>query len=259
MKLVIIIIIAVILILDSPQVISYIKKKKKERELNFNEFDDIGKIRRNREYSEKQLHNEWVALNKNLKINYKNKEENIYEGATINAIKKDENTFDTELFKKWSKEIFKCIKLGTREEIDVVKDFMLEEMYDRFIYQDEQFNEDGLQFVKEDLLIEEVKILDYGRRMAKEEIKIYIKAKIKEYIKLKDTNKVIRGNKHKAKEKVYIMTFIRQNLEGQEGFITNCPSCGAEIAETEFGKCRYCGSLVFPIRYNWTLTKFQTL
>ena len=238
---------------------SYIKKRRRSKELNFSEFDDIAKIGKNEEATEKQLHNEWSILRKNTKKNYENKEAKIYEGSTINAIEENEDIFDVELFKKWSKEIFKCIKVGTVEELEIVKHFMLEEMYDKLIYQNQQFEEDGLQFIKEDLLIEEVKILDYGKRMSREEIKIYIKCKIKEYIINKTNNKIIKGSKHRTKEKIYIMTFVKQNVEDKEGFITNCPNCGAETAETEFGKCRYCGSLVFPIRYNWTLTKFQIL
>ena len=55
------------------------------------------------------------------------------------------------------------------------------------------------------------------------------------------------------------MTFLKQNKEEQEGFIANCPNCGAETTSLEFGNCTYCNTLVFPIRYNWTLVKTETI
>lgn len=56
------------------------------------------------------------------------------------------------------------------------------------------------------------------------------------------------------------MTFHKKNdhLE-QEGFLGSCPNCGAPISQIEFGKCKYCGTVVVPIRYNWVLVKFETI
>ena len=48
-----------------------------------------------------------------------------------------------------------------------------------------------------------------------------------------------------------------------------CPNCNHKLGFFDLfpvfsyiflgGKCRYCSTLIFPIRYNWTLTKFETL
>ena len=43
----------------------------------------------------------------------------------------------------------------------------------------------------------------------------------------------------------------------KEGFLSNCPNCGAAISQIEFGKCQYCESIILPIRYNWVLVKFE--
>ena len=102
--------------------------------------------------------------------------------------------FDIELFKKWSRQIFGCIKLGTEEQLEVVKNFISEELYDKLEYQRMQFAKDGLEFVTEDLLIEKCKLYDYGKSMSKEELKILINASMKEYIIQKSTNEIIRGS-----------------------------------------------------------------
>ena len=95
--------------------------------------------------------------------------------------------------------------------------------------------------------------------MDKAQIKVFIKARLKEYIINKGTQEIIKGNARRANERGFILTFQKKDMEQQVGFVTNCPSCGASIADTEFGRCQYCDSLVNPIRYNWTLIKYEVL
>ena len=273
-------------------IIKRIKKKAETRDINFNEFDDIDNIKKQEIQEKEQMQNELEVLNKvatktffetggfihsafyakrdvekarkdmrdfefldSVEIEGKK----IYESVATTAIKEKNKTFDAKLFKKWSKEIFKCVKSGTEEELKIVKNFVIDELYDKLIYQMNQFEKDGLDYITKDLLIEKIKIADYGRWDTKEEIKVFVKVKMKEYILQKSTDRVLRGSRRRNITKKYIMTFIKQDVTEQEGFITNCPNCGAETTQTELGKCRYCSTIVFPIRYNWTLTKFQTI
>lgn len=288
----IVVILVIVGVIVLPKVIEYMKENKKNKNINFNEFDVIDKIKQQEEKDEEQMQIELEVLKevrseayreqragtissseadrrvKEAKRHLKNfrildsvevEGKKIHEDVTISALQENGNNFDTELFKKWSKEIFKCIKAGT-EELKIVKNFLTEEMYARLVYQIEQFEDDGLDFVTEDLIIEECKIFDYAKGLSKEEIKIFIKAKMREYILKKSTNEVIRGNPKIFNEKKFVMTFLKQNIEQEEGLvIKNCPNCGAENTQVEFGKCRYCSTLIFPVRYNWTLSKFETM
>lgn len=238
-----------------------IKQKRKQSEIYFDEFDDIEKIKQQEINDMQELEYEYQVLNQeyNLLDSVEVEEENIAEGNPINALRENGYNFDIGLFKKWSTQIFGCIKSGTEEQLKIIKQFMSENLYARLEKQIKLFKKDGLEFVTEDLVIEKCNIYDYGKSMSKEEIKILINATMKEYILQKDTNKILRGSNKKSYNKNIIMTFEKQNVEGNEGLIHNCPNCGAEVAQTEFGKCRYCSTLVVPIRYNWTLTKFETL
>lgn len=186
-------------------------------------------------------------------------EEDIKEGNPINALKENGHNFDVRLFKKWTRQIFGCIKSGSNEALEIAKNFMSEELYDKLSYQRKEFARDGLEFVTENLLIEKCSIYDYYKGMSKEEILILINATMVEYIINKNTNEIIRGDKNKECNKNILMTFSKQNIERDEGIIHNCPNCGAEVVKTELGKCRYCSTLLIPIRYNWTLTKFETM
>ena len=253
--------------------------------INFDEFDDIDEIKKQEKKAKENMEFEYNVLKRvadeaadreqdvdkaieeakrhlyNFKVldSVEVGEKKVVEGNSITALKENGNNFDTELFKKWSKQIFQCIKSGKEEQLKIVKHFITEEMYDKLIYQQKRFEQDGLDFVTEDLIIEECKLLDYSKGMSKEEIKIFITAKMKEYIIQKDTKRVIRGNKQTLYKKKIVMTFLKRDIEDKEGVIKNCPNCGAETIQTEFGKCRYCSTLLFPIRYNWTLIDFETM
>lgn len=279
----------VTIILFIPRIIKKYKIKKTQEKFIFNEFEDVGNIKQKDDNSIEQLNNELKVLNEIAYDVYKDKGNNIFdvareqrkavrdmhnfefldsvevndenneEGVHVNKIKEKVNEFEAELFKMWSVQIFKCIKLGKKEELEIVKEFITDQMYERLIYQKKNFEKDGLEFITEDLIIKDVTIADYAEAMDKEEIKICIEANMKEYILDKNTQRVIRGSNKKTYEKKNIMTFLKQNIISKEGFVTNCPNCGAESAQVEFGRCRYCDTLVFPIRYNWTLIKFETI
>lgn len=277
-------------------IINKIMQKKKKEQIKFDEFDDIQKIKQQEMKEKQEMEYESEVLNQVYEDTYNNSNEsNLYdimkahlnaqkevekakedlynfkvldsveveeddtEGNQISKLKENGYDFDIELFKKWSRQIFGCIKLGTEEQLEVVKNFISEELYDKLEYQRMQFAKDGLEFVTEDLLIEKCKLYDYGKSMSKEELKILINASMKEYIIQKSTNEIIRGSNSNSYNKNIIMTFTKQNIEDKEGLVHNCPNCGVEVAQTKLGKCNNCNTLVLPIRYNWTLTKFETM
>jgi len=242
-------------------IIGYICKKTlypiiKKQKLKFNEYGDFEKIQQNHSENE-QLKNELEATRKKNIIKDTNKE--VLDGVQISSIKEDDNSFDADLFKKWSRNIFTYLQLGKEEELKQIRSSISDTFYARRIQVLKDFERDNLELKREDLLIEEIKILDYSKWMDKAQIKVFIKAKLKEYIINKETQRIIKGNARRASERGFILTFQKKDADQQVGFITNCPSCGASIEDTEFGTCQYCDSLVNPIRYNWTLIKYEVL
>ena len=236
----------------NPKVQDYRKKKK----LKFNEYEDFDKIEQQRIENE-QLENELEITQKSYSIEDEN--EKIIEGVQISSILEDDDSFDAELFKKWSKNIFLYLQLGKEQDLKQIKHSISDEFFDRKIQLMRDFEKDNIELKREDLLIEEIKIFDYSKWLDKAQIKIYIKARLKEYIINKETQKVLRGDSRKSSERGFILTFQKKDSNKQVGFVNNCPSCGATIADTEFGTCQYCGNLVNPIRYNWTLIKYEVI
>jgi len=150
------------------------KHKKEVNQINFHEFDDFDKIKQKDKQSEEQISHEvevltQVAMDSLIDVNKDNElnismnrafkemekakkdmdnfkivdeieiknEENIHEGVPINAMKENGEMLDVELFKKWSREIFKCIKFRNSEELEAVKAFMTPEMYNKLTYQEQ--------------------------------------------------------------------------------------------------------------------------
>lgn len=255
------------------------QEKERKNQLTFNEFDDIEKIEQ-KDLEREQLENEWQKIEESYAVKYsildsdiaekdmksikimdalKVDEEEIKDGSAISAILKEENKFDVDLFKKWCVNIFEYMQLGQEKELEQIKSSLEEDLYNRKINQLKNFKKDHLELRREDIVIEEIKILDYAKWSDKEEIQVFIETKMKEYIINKDTNKILRGNNEKINEKSFIMTFRKKDGEKQVGFVRNCQNCGAAIEDTEFDRCSYCGSLVNPIRYNWKLIKFNVV
>ena len=278
-----------------PKVFSKIKMSKERKNINIDEFKEIEDWKLQEENEQLRLEHEYTVLENtfreslidknndgsviddiyNMNTNMAQVKKDLYnfkvldsvdikkqkvaEGAKVKEIRENNGKFDIELFKNWSMQIFKLIKLGNSTELEVIKKVMIHQLFENFIDQMKRFEKDGLQYVTEDLMIKDVSLYDYAKAMYKEEIKILVNARMKEFIIVKDTGKIIRGTDKKAYDKKIIMTFLKQNVEDREGFITNCPNCGAETSQVEFGKCAYCDTLIFPIRYNWTLTNFETI
>ena len=229
---------------------------RKKRKLQFNEYDNIEQIYQYKEEND-QLENEIEKTRKNNIIRDTNKQ--VLDSVPIASIQKDENGFDADLFKKWSRNIFTYLQLGKEKDLKQIKSSISEEFYGRRIQMLRDFERDNIELKREDFFIEEIKILDYSKWMDKAQIKVYIKAKLKEYIVKKETQELLRGNNRKSSERGFILTFQKKDTEQQVGFVSNCQGCGASISDTEFGTCQYCGSLVNPIRYNWTLIKYEVL
>lgn len=268
--------------------------RRNKNEINFDEFDDTNKIKQREKQEKEDIIHEANVMSKVYREAYSQKteegsllghlagieamekakedlanfkimdavevdEEGINEGTPIHNLKENGNNIEIALFKTWARGIFGCIKIGSEEQLNVVKTFVEPELFNKLLLQAKAFEKDGLEFVTEDLMINKCNIYDYGRSLETEELKVLIDANMKEYIMKKSDRSILRGNKHKFNNKKVLMTFVKKKSEEQEGIIQNCPNCGTALSQVELGKCRYCGTIILPIRYNWTLTKFETI
>lgn len=259
-------------------IISKLSKHLDNDSLNINEFDDFDKIKQE-EYEKEQLENEWEFIEEVYNNKYPNDKEKVkkklnsikimdsfepekrelVDGSKIRRILEVDNTFDVNLFKKWASNIFEYIQLGNEKELKLIKASISDVLYDKRVLQLSNFEKDGLELKRDSLIVKDVKIYDYSCNSNQEIIKVYIKAGLKEYILNKKTQNIVRGNKKVTHEKQYLLTFKKIDMDEKIGFISNCPNCGGNITDNEFCRCKYCGSLINPIRYNWFLEKFELI
>lgn len=258
------------------EIISALSKLIRKQKFKFNDFEDYNQVKQN-ESEREQLENEWEFIEESYSQKYnkkkvKNKmksiklidtfeasENEIKDGISVKKLLEENNDFDMNLFKKWGSNLFEYIQLGNVEEIKLIKNSMSEVLFDKKIIQLQNFERDNIDLKRDDLLIEDVKLIDYSSGSGKSLIKMYIKTRLKEYIINKKNNRVIRGNKRVLTDRNYILTFQKINSDEVEGFIGNCSKCGGLVSENEFCRCTYCGNLVNPIRYNWILVKMELL
>ena len=277
--------------------IIYFFKNRRKRQIDFDEFQDTEKIKGRDVVNEEEMKHEEKAIDEAYKMAYVEAsakslnpitahfaaldaaqqakeslndfklldavdvdEEGVNEGTPIHNLKENGNNIEIELFKRWARGIFGCIKIGTEQQLKVVKDFMTDDLYSKFYMQAKAFEKDGIRFVTEELIVNKCAIYDYGRSLDKEEIKVLIDANMKEYIMNIQDQKVLRGSKDNYSNKRVLMTFQKKESDEPEGAtMKNCPNCGSPISKIALGKCGSCGTVLLPIRYNWTLTKFETM
>ncbi len=261
---------------------------KNKKEIEFEKFDDLDEVEKNR-IEEQKLENELDSLrrtaysnmlreqaeNKNYTADVekleryiqgerilgsvKVKKEEVHEAESIQKLKAIQVDFNPDLFKEWSKAVFLMTQVGKEEELTVATEIFADPIYNNLIRQIREFKRDGIEYIKDDVMVDEVKIIDYSKTTDREIIKVYINAKMKEYIVKLDTREVLRGDTRLDNSKHYVMTFQKKSFGLQEGFMRNCPNCGGAIEQVEFGRCMYCKALIIPIRYNWTLTNIEAV
>ena len=189
-------------------------------------------------------------------VNFKESNE-IYESIHIDKISENSKDFNADLFKKWAKEIFETLQLGSIEDKKIIKEFVLEELFDTILNQEQQLANDNLKYIKEDFTINDIDLFDYSKALNKEEIQVLINATLREYVIDNSSNQILKGNQ-KLKEKKYVMTFQKRS-DTPVVIEKNCPNCGGNISDLDFSRCKYCGSLILPIRYDWTLIKLEII
>ena len=150
---------------------------------------------------------------KNFKIidNINIKSDTIAEGNTINKLTENNIDLDIESFKKLCNNIFRILSTGTIDEIESIKNFLDNDISNRFINQICQFKKDNLDYKREELLINEISLFDFEKIEEISKLKVFVKANLKEYIVDKNTGKILRGNPNIMIEKQILLTFIITN------------------------------------------------
>lgn len=99
-----------------------------------------------------------------------------------------------------------------------------------------------------------------------EYLTVYLTAQMIDYQMHEETGQILYGDRTTRWDMQYKMIFVRATgtktpdvTDDVNNDVMRCPSCGAPVEGTAFGKCEYCGSTVSSGKYGWVLTDFAAM
>lgn len=116
----------------------------------------------------------------------------------------------------------------------------------------------------ENIGILESMIVRYENDGSHDELDVYIRARMNDYVVDDHTGNVLKGNPNRDIYMRYIWTLIRKDSvltkESEEQYeVTQCPNCGANVSINASGQCEYCDSVISNGEYDWVLSKITVL
>lgn len=140
------------------------------------------------------------------------------------------------------------------KDLDRVKHFLSEEVYQKYEKRIEDLKEKGLIEMFDEFNIASTDIIDVNIQEEKFQIKLKIKTKSIHYYIREDNKKYVSGNNSRREELNYFVTFTKKRDTILQGNARKCPGCGANINVNHNGKCDYCGTIYNLKDYDWILT-----
>ena len=180
-------------------------RKSLTRRYILNEIEKGIEVHKELEKAKKHLRN--FRIIDNIKV----ESDEIAEGNTINKLTENKINLDIDSFKNLCSNIFAILMTGTTEEIETINNLISNDISSKFIKQISQFQKDNLDYKREDLIIEELSLFDFEKTNENYKIKVFVKAKLKEFIAEKNTGKILRGNPNIMVKKQILLTFLMTN------------------------------------------------
>lgn len=144
-----------------------------------------------------------------------------------------------------------------------VRPFESDELFNMHKRQLQEFIDSNTTNVVDDIAVLKTQIRDYREYGDTETLDVYLKARIKDYVKDDATDKVIEGDPKQEITMEYILSMSRKKgvltRSGEGTTVNTCPNCGANISINAAGECEYCSSVVTSGDFDWVLTRLDVL
>lgn len=173
-------------------------------------------------------------------------------------IKYDTN-FNEGSFKSYVANVF--VKLFTSvmlDELDNVKHFLSEDVYNQYKSKIDDLNNKGLRQIYDELNVKDSSIIKVSITDTDFIITVLITSRYMDYIVDKNSGNFISGNNQSRIEKNYTLIFTKKRNFLQQGVVRKCPGCGASISVNTSGKCEYCGTIYNLEKYDYILTSITS-
>jgi predicted lipid-binding transport protein (Tim44 family) len=160
----------------------------------------------------------------------------------IEELVKYDHNFNEGMFKSYIDNIF--VKLYTAimlDELDTVKHFISNNLYDKLKNQIDNLNSKNLTQMYDELNVKSSNIIDIKILDNEFIITVKLVARYMDYLIDKSTGNFVSGNNTSRIEKSNILTFKKKKDYTLQNNLRRCSNCGASIDVNNNGKCAYCG------------------
>ena len=175
-------------------------------------------------------------------------------------IKENDPLFSSNKFLGWVEEVFMSLQSAwTLRSWEQIRPFEKEELYKIHEKQLEEYKRNGTINVVERINVNQSYLYQYEQDEEFEYLKVYLSARMNDYIIDEETKEVVKGNKNKEYHNKYILTFMRSVGVKTDKALSNvstkqCPHCGAPTQVTSAGKCEYCDTIITTGEFDWVLS-----
>ena len=176
----------------------------------------------------------------------------------ITTIIKEDNTFNEAMFKSYVDNIFvKIYSAIMFDELDTIKHFITEEIYQDLMKKLNELNEKNLRQMYDELNVRFTRIVDRQVIDNKEVVTVELTSRYMDYIIDMNTGDLISGNDTYRIEKVNTLVF-EKSLDAKEiDIVRMCPGCGNSMSVNTSGVCDYCGAVFNQEDYDYVLTSIK--
>lgn len=188
-----------------------------------------------------------------------------YRTADLTKLKEKDPLFSDELFlSKVGNMFIQLQQAWMNKDWNSIRPFETDSLFQMHHRQLQSYIEQHKTNVVENIAIIDSKIVRYEHDSQHDEVDVYIKVRMNDYVIDDHTKKVLKGNPNKDIYMTYIWTLIRKDTvltdEKKEQYeVTQCPNCGANVSINASGQCDYCESIISSGEYNWVLSKIKVV
>ena len=173
----------------------------------------------------------------------------------ISKIISEDNSFNEATFKSYVDNMYvKIYSAIMYDELDTVKHFMTEELYQNYKQQIEHLNSKNLRQMYDELNVKSTSIIDFKSTDTDLIITVHLTSRYLDYYLNKETGDFVSGNNQSRVEKQNILTFTKRKNFLTQKVARKCPGCGASISVNTNGICSYCGTTYNLEDYDYILT-----
>ncbi|MFJ7679997.1 TIM44-like domain-containing protein [Peribacillus sp. NPDC097198] len=185
--------------------------------------------------------------------------------ANLAGLKSKDPLFHDEVFLSKINNMFLQLQQAWMEkQWNSIRPFETDSLFNMHNRQLQSYIDQHKTNVVENIAILESKIVRYENDGSNDELDVYIKARMNDYVIDDHTKKVLKGNPDQDIHMSYIWTLIRKETvltetQKEKYDVTQCPNCGANVSINASGQCEYCDSVISSGEYDWVLSKIKVI